>query len=156
MKLVTSNPQFVFRLLSPIENASLVGEGLARATTGSAAGARTSRSGITSRRTAPPLRTTGCLKDPESTVLRAASPGRLKSVAEPCSLAHTRICKFAFTSLKQVRELLELRGSPGKMTSVSACTNFSLGTVSKFPRFQDHSQILDRFLGSATVTRFSF
>jgi len=29
----------------------------------------------------------------------------LKSVAEPCSLAHTRICKFAFTSLKQVREL---------------------------------------------------
>jgi hypothetical protein len=50
--LVTSNPQFVFRLLSPIENASLVGEGLARATTGSAVGARTSRSGIATRRTA--------------------------------------------------------------------------------------------------------
>ena len=54
--------------------------------------------------------------------------GGLKSVTEPCSLAHTRICKFAFASLKQVRELLELRGSPGKMTSVSACTKFSLGT----------------------------
>jgi hypothetical protein len=27
---VTTNPQFVFRLLSPIENASLVGKGLAR------------------------------------------------------------------------------------------------------------------------------
>jgi hypothetical protein len=33
----------------------------------------------------------------------------LKSLAEPCSLAHTRIREFAFTSLKQVRELLELR-----------------------------------------------
>ena len=83
-------PQFVSRLLSPIENASLIGEGLARATTGAAAGTGTSRSGIASRRTAPPLRTTGCLKDPESTVLRAASPGRLKARRTVFPPSHTR------------------------------------------------------------------
>ena len=59
-----------------------------------------------------------------SRIYRATSPGRLKSVAEPCSLAHTRIRKFAFTSLKQVRELLELRGSPGKMTSYQRAQSF--------------------------------
>ena len=60
--VVTTNPQFVFRLLSPIENTSLVGEGLARATLHSAAGNGASRGAAASRRSAPPLRTTGRLK----------------------------------------------------------------------------------------------
>jgi hypothetical protein len=73
----------------------------------------------------------------------------LKSVAEPCSLAHTRICKFAFTSLKQVRELLELRGSPGKMTSVSACTKFSLGTIVNGPGQANVDFALSKTMGLA-------
>ena len=59
-------PRFVFRLLSPFENASLVGQGLARTTIHSAPGNGISRGGVPGRWTAPPLRTTGCLKEPES------------------------------------------------------------------------------------------
>src|SRR5437762_12520376 len=44
-KLATANLQFVFRLLSPIENASFVGEGLPRATSDSAAGSGVRRGG---------------------------------------------------------------------------------------------------------------
>src|SRR5271165_5111514 len=63
--LAPSNPGFVSRLLSPIENASLVGEGLARATTHAAAGNGVSRGRAAGRWTAPPLRPTGRLKEPE-------------------------------------------------------------------------------------------
>src|SRR3984893_9072380 len=50
-----------------IKNASLVEEGLAGATIHSAAGNGVSRCGVPGRWTAPPLRTTGRLKEPEST-----------------------------------------------------------------------------------------
>ena len=36
--------------------------------------------------------------------------------------------RISFTRLKQVPELLELRGSLGGMTSAMGCTEFSLGT----------------------------
>src|SRR5436309_9787065 len=112
--LVTSNPRFVFRLLSPIENASLVGEGLARATTHAAVGNGVSRGSAAGRWTAPPRRTTGRLKEPESAVLRAASARPFEvcfRTALPCAREHPRI---SFTRLEQVRELLELCGSPGE------------------------------------------
>ena len=61
-RLVATNAQFVFRLLSPIENTSLIGEGLTGATSDSAAGNGVRRGGATGRWPASPLRTTGCLK----------------------------------------------------------------------------------------------
>jgi hypothetical protein len=62
--LITTNPEFVLRLLSPIANASFVGEGLTGATSDSAAANGVCRGGAAGRWTAPPLRTTGCLKSP--------------------------------------------------------------------------------------------
>jgi hypothetical protein len=60
--ILASNSAQLFCLLSPIENASLAGEGLARAARDSAA-RNGIRSGLaTGRRTAPPLRTTGRLR----------------------------------------------------------------------------------------------
>jgi hypothetical protein len=53
-----SNPRFVFRLLSPIENASFAAERFPGAALGSAAGNGSSRGGPTGRRSAPSLRTT--------------------------------------------------------------------------------------------------
>src|SRR5580700_5780929 len=50
----------------PIENASFVGEGLTGATGDSPARNGIRRSATPRRRTAPPLRTTGCLNEPES------------------------------------------------------------------------------------------
>jgi len=64
---------FLFCLLSPSENPSLVGKGLARAALDRATRNGQSRSAAAGRRAAPSLRTTGCLKEPESIVLRAAS-----------------------------------------------------------------------------------
>jgi len=57
---------FLFRLLSPMENTSFVGEGLTGATSDSPARNGIRRSATPRRRTAPPLRTTGCLNEPES------------------------------------------------------------------------------------------
>ena len=54
--LTPSNSQFVFRLLSPIENASFPGEGFAGATVGPAAPNGTSRGDPAGRRIAPSLR----------------------------------------------------------------------------------------------------
>jgi hypothetical protein len=65
-RLAPPNPRFVLRLLSPIQNASFVGEGPARATARSAARNRAGRRGASGRWTAPPLRTTGRLKQPHS------------------------------------------------------------------------------------------
>ena len=62
-----------FTYYHPIENASLAREGLARATTHSAAGNGTSRGRAAGRWTAPPLRTAGGLKEPESTALPTTS-----------------------------------------------------------------------------------
>src|SRR5215469_11229048 len=61
-KLVTTNAPFVFRLLSPIQNPSFVGEGLTGATSDSAARTGTRRGGAASRWTASPLRTAGRLR----------------------------------------------------------------------------------------------
>jgi hypothetical protein len=65
-KLVTANPEFVFRLLSQVENTSFVRQGLTTATSDSATGNGLHSGGTASRRPAPPLRTTGCLKKLES------------------------------------------------------------------------------------------
>ena len=54
----------LFCLLSPIENASLVGEGFARAKTNSAVGNGTSCGAAAGRWAAPPLRTTGGVSNP--------------------------------------------------------------------------------------------
>jgi hypothetical protein len=63
-KVATSYPSFVFGLLSPIENASLVGKGLARAEIDPAGANGESGGAAPGRRTASPLRTTGRLRDP--------------------------------------------------------------------------------------------
>jgi putative transposase len=55
--------KFLFRLLSPIENTSFVGERLTGATSDSAAGRGVHRGGAAGRWVAPPLRTAGCLKN---------------------------------------------------------------------------------------------
>src|SRR5437016_511461 len=76
--LATTNSHFLFRLLSPMENASFVGEGRTGATSDSPARNGIRRSATPRRRTAPPLRTTGCLNEPESTLpvlaFRLSSP----------------------------------------------------------------------------------
>jgi len=54
----------LFCLLSPIENASLVGEGFTRAKTNSAVGNGTSCGAAAGRWAAPPLRTTGGVSNP--------------------------------------------------------------------------------------------
>src|SRR6516165_4447348 len=56
MKFLTTNPKFVFRLLSPIENTSIAGEGLAGATSDSAAGNGVRRGVTAGRWVASPLR----------------------------------------------------------------------------------------------------
>src|SRR5882762_1147429 len=66
--LATTNSHFLFRLLSPMENASFAGEGRTGATSDSPARNGIRRSATPRRRTAPPLRTTGCLNEPESTL----------------------------------------------------------------------------------------
>src|SRR6267378_1150420 len=61
-----------------MENASFVGEGRTGATSDSPARNGIRRSATPRRRTAPPLRTTGCLNEPESTLpvlaFRLSSP----------------------------------------------------------------------------------
>src|ERR1700686_1967017 len=54
--LAPSNPWFVHRLLSPIENASFPAEGFAGAAVGPAAGNRASRGDPAGRRIAPSIR----------------------------------------------------------------------------------------------------
>ena len=67
-----------FDYYSPIENASFAGEGRTGATSDSPARNGIRRSATPRRRTAPPLRTTGCLNEPESTLpvlaFRLSSP----------------------------------------------------------------------------------
>jgi hypothetical protein len=71
------------------------------------------RGGAAGRRTAPPLRTTGCLKAPESARLRAAYPRGFEISVRTvlcCTAAHPRI---SLTRMKQGRKLLEFWGSLG-------------------------------------------
>jgi hypothetical protein len=87
-KLITANPSFVFRVLSSVENTSLLGEGLAGAKSDSAAGNGIHRSDTAGWWTTSLLRTTGCLKEPEPTMLRVVSAPpfgiRLRNVL-PCT-----------------------------------------------------------------------
>jgi hypothetical protein len=64
---------FVFRILSSVENTSLLGEGLAGAKTDSAAGNGIHRGDTAGCWTTSPLRTTGCVKEPGPTMLRVVS-----------------------------------------------------------------------------------
>ena len=61
-KLASSYPSFVFGLLSPIENASLIKKGLAGTEIGPAGANGESRGAAAGRRAASPLRTTGRLR----------------------------------------------------------------------------------------------
>src|SRR5437016_1755679 len=61
-KLATSYPSFIFGLLSPIENTSLIRQGLARAEIDPAGANGESRGTAPGRRAAPPLRTTDRLR----------------------------------------------------------------------------------------------
>ena len=85
--LVTANPQFVFRLLSPIENTSFLEEGLTGTTSHSASGNGVRGGATAGRWTASPLRTTGCLKSPNPPRHVLSHLGPLKFVFELCSLA---------------------------------------------------------------------
>ena len=128
-RLVTTNAQFVFRLLSPTENTSLIGEGLTGATSDSAAGNGVRRSCASGRWTASPLRTTGCLKKPGSTTLTRFSPwavGICVRTVLPCESVHRRI---SFARLGHSRKLLEACGPVGGMTPPMDCTEFSVGTI---------------------------
>src|SRR5208283_5698689 len=90
----------------PIENASLVGEGLAGATIHSAARNGISRGHFPGRWTAPPLRTTSGLKQPESAVPPATSARPLEvglGTAFPCAAVYRRI---SFTRLEQIPRCL--------------------------------------------------
>ena len=87
-----------------------LGKDVPGATTHSAAGNRVNRGRASGRWTAPPLRTTGRLKERESTVLRVASVSLfeicLRAVLPiPCTRVPTR---KSFTRLEQVHELREL------------------------------------------------
>jgi hypothetical protein len=77
----------IFRLLSPIENTSLIGERLTAATSDSAAGNGVRRGGAADRWTASPLRTTGCLKSQSLPGCALPLLRALKSVSGLCSLA---------------------------------------------------------------------
>ena len=86
--IVTANPSFVFRVLSSVENPSLLGEGLTGAKSDSAAGNGIRRGDTAGWWTTSPLRTTGCVKEPEPTMLRVVSAPpfgiRLRNVL-PCT-----------------------------------------------------------------------
>ena len=69
----------------------------------------------------------GLPEKPQSTRLRAASPGALKSVSGtvlPCTLLR----RTSFAGLKRGRKLLRLCSSSPGMACEVGCTEFSLGT----------------------------
>jgi hypothetical protein len=84
---------------SPIEDASFVGEGLTGATGDSTSGNGIRRGGAAGQRTAPPLRTTGCLKESESITLCTTSRfGPLQFASDLYSvdtLASCELCSIA-------------------------------------------------------------
>src|SRR5207249_1767675 len=104
----------LFRLLSPIENASFVGEGRTGATSDSPARNGIRRSATPCRRTAPPLRTTGCLNEPESTLpvlaFRLSSPKSAR--------AQVHHSEFGSPDSSGVRKLIDRCGSFGRIPSI--------------------------------------
>ncbi len=71
----------------------------------------------------------GCLKEPESTKLRGASPWRFEicvRTVPPCTRVHRRI---SFTRLKEGCTPFEFYDSPRGKTFAIGYTEFSVGTV---------------------------
>src|SRR6266481_5076202 len=102
-----------------MENASFAGEGRTGATSDSPARNGIRRSATPRRRTAPPLRTTGCLNEPESTLpvlaFRLSSPKSARAqVHITANLAHQIQAGSASPSTFAVRleEYLRPLGAP--------------------------------------------
>src|SRR6267378_5501335 len=108
-----------------MENASFVGEGRTGATSDSPARNGIRRSATPRRRTAPPLRTTGCLNEPESTLPVLAF--RLSSPKSARARAHHS--EFGSPDSSRVRKPSDLCGSSGGITSTLGRSEFSGGTV---------------------------
>src|SRR5207245_4965836 len=108
-----------------MENASFVGEGRTGATSDSPARNGIRRSATPRRRTAPPLRTTGCLNEPESTLpvlaFRLSSPKSARARRITANLVHQIQAGSASTSTFAVHleEYLRPLG----------CSEFPGGTV---------------------------
>src|SRR5467141_3753857 len=96
-----------------MENASLVGEGRTGATSDSPARNGIRRSATPRRRTAPPLRTTGCLNEPESTLPVLAF--RLSSPKSARARAHHS--EFGSPDLSRAHKPIDLCGSFGRIPS---------------------------------------
>src|SRR5436853_3338233 len=96
-----------------MENASFAGEGRTGATSDSPARNGIRRSATPRRRTAPPLRTTGCLNEPESTLPVLAF--RLSSPKSACARAHHS--EFGSPDSSRVHKPIDLCGSFGRIPS---------------------------------------
>src|SRR5437667_11885668 len=96
-----------------MENASFVGEGRTGATSDSPARNGIRRSATPCRRTAPPLRTTGCLNEPESTLPILAF--RLSSPKSARARAHHS--ELGSPDSSRVRKPIDLCGSFGRIRS---------------------------------------
>src|SRR5438132_6809302 len=96
-----------------MENASFAGEGRTGATSDSPARNGIRRSATPRRRTAPPLRTTGCLNEPESTLPVLAF--RLSSPKSARARAHHS--EFGSPDSSRVRKPIDLCGSFGRIPS---------------------------------------
>ena len=89
------------------------------------------RGGAAARRIASPLRTTGCLKKPASTPLRACSPWAIGTCARTVLPPKRMQRLISFSRLRQGRKLHGAFGPVGGMTSAMGCTEFSVGTLQK-------------------------
>ena len=96
-----------------MENTSFVEEGRTGATSDSPARNGIRRSATPRRRTAPPLRTTGCMNEPESTLPVLAF--RLSSPKSARARAHHSECGSPDSS--RVRKPIDLCGSFGRIPS---------------------------------------
>src|SRR6267142_2471120 len=96
-----------------MENASFAGEGRTGATSDSPARNGIRRSATPRRRTAPPLRTTGCLNEPESTLPVLAF--RLSSPRSARARAHHS--ELGSPDSTRVSKPIDLCGSFGRITS---------------------------------------
>ena len=88
-KLAPSNPQFIFRLLSPIADASFVGEGLARVAIHSTARNGAGRGSAAGGRATSPLRTTSRLTNSPNLERAGRHLSELRSLCPNCASLHT-------------------------------------------------------------------
>ena len=99
-------------ITSPMENASFVAEGRTGATSDSPARNGIRRSATSRRRTAPPLRTTGCLNEPEA---NPAGIGFPTCWSEECSRTGAHHSEFASPDSSRVHKPIDLCGSFGRI-----------------------------------------